>query len=386
MARPSPDTIRAAQTAQSRMADRNTPFIYNEWYVAAFGDELGRTLLKRTILGRDIVLYRTEDGRAVALEDRCLHRSYPLSAGQLQGDTIVCGYHGFRFDAAGTLIEVPSQPRCPRGLGVHSYPLIERGPLVWIWMGDEPADPARLPPADWVASDEWVCSKGYIHLRGNYVSLHENLLDLTHLTYLHAKTFGTPDYASARFQAEINESTFALLRDVVPTTLPPVWAKPTGMEGYPNAARIVRSEFLAPSLHCVTVRFYDNALPPENRPEFRIRTAHIPTPETHGSTHYFIVHGRDFALDQDWVTQFMHDQLFAAFYEDVDGLERLEKVLEQADENFFEISVASDQASVEMRKYIKARAEAEAAAREARLRAQATVASQEKRVAEAQAS
>ncbi len=363
MSQASPEVVQAARTAGSRMADRDTPFILNEWYVAAFADEVGRSLLRRTLLDHDVILYRTEAGQAVALDNRCIHRSFPLSEGFLDGDTVVCGYHGFRYDAEGTLVQVPSQDRCPKGVGVRQYPIVERGPLLWIWLGDDEADPARLPPHDWLTSPDWVCSKGYFNHQGNYVSLHENLLDLTHLSFLHAKSFGTPDYAAAKFRAEINDGHFALLRDVVPTTLPPVWAKPTGMEGYPQAARIVRSEFMAPSLHTVSVRFYDNALPEAGRPEFRIRTAHIPTPETHGTTHYFIVHGRDFAQEQEWITQFMHDELFKAFQEDVDGMQHLERMLEKADDAFFEISVASDRASVEMRKYLKARAEAEAAQR-----------------------
>lgn len=360
MTQANPAVVQAAQAAGARMADRNTPFIFNEWYVAAFADEVSRTLLRRTLLGKDVVMYRSEDGTPVALDNRCIHRSFPLSEGFLDGDTVVCGYHGFRYDTGGHLIQVPSQDRCPQGVGVRQFPILERGPLLWIWLGDEEADASKLPPHDWLSNGEWTCSKGYFHLQGNYVSLHENLLDLTHLTFLHAKSFGTPDYAAASFQAEIGNGRFALLRDVVPTTLPPVWAKPTDMENYPNAARIVRSEFLAPSLHTVSVRFYDNALPQGERPEFRIRTAHIPTPETNGTTHYFIVHGRDFKHDEDWITGFMHDQLFKAFNEDVVGLQQLEEMLERADENFYEISVASDRASVEMRKYIKARAQAEA--------------------------
>ncbi len=365
MTRPALPVVQAARDAASRMADRATPFIFNAWYVAAFADEVGRHLFTRRLLDRQVLMYRTKDGRAVAFEDRCAHRSYPLSAGTLDGDTVVCGYHGFRYDAQGDLIEVPAQPRCPRGVGVRNYPVHESGPLLWIWMGDAPADLDALPDHAWLRDPAWTCSQGYIHLRGNYVSLHENLLDLTHLSYLHAKSFGTPDYAAAAFRAEIEPGRFTLLRDVVPTTLPPVWAKPTGLENYPNAARIVRSAFLSPALHTVAVRFYDNALAEGERAEFQIRTAHMPTPETHGSTHYFIVNGRDFAPEQDWITAHMHDHLFRAFQEDVDGLELLEHVLERDDPQAFEISLASDRASVEMRKYLKARAEAERAAQPA---------------------
>ncbi|MBN0727176.1 Rieske 2Fe-2S domain-containing protein, partial [Pseudomonas aeruginosa] len=104
---------------------------------------------------------RTLAGQAVALEDRCAHRSFPLSRSRLEGDGIVCGYHGFRYDSQGELIETPSQKACPRGVGIRHYPLLERGPLVWIWLGDPRlADPKRLPQRPWLEDPGWACSKG----------------------------------------------------------------------------------------------------------------------------------------------------------------------------------------------------------------------------------
>jgi phenylpropionate dioxygenase-like ring-hydroxylating dioxygenase large terminal subunit len=359
MTRPAPMALRGVRKVAASMADRDTPFVANEWYVAAFADEIGRTLTQRTLLDKRVVLFRTSDGRAVALDDRCAHRSFPLSAGRLDGDTLVCGYHGFRYDAQGDCIEVPSQATCPKGIGVHAYPLAERGPLLWIWPGDAAlADESKIPGQRWMTSPDWVCSKGYFHLQGNYVSLHENLLDLTHLSFVHAQSFGTPDYARAPFETRFEEGRYAIERKVIPTTLPPVWAEPTGLKG-PTAARIATSEFLSPGLHNVSVTFYDSALPEAGRREFRIRTAHIPTPEASGSTHYFIVHGRDFAQGDDGVTRFMHEQLFKAFEEDVAALQRLEEVLSNADAASYEMSVASDVPAVTMRKYLKRRAEAE---------------------------
>ena len=363
MGNPAPAVVRGARSTAQRMANRTTPFIYNEWYVVAFGTELGATPLARMILGRSLVLYRTAGGTPVALDDRCIHRSFPLSSGFLRDELLICGYHGLHYDAAGTVVSVPSQQRCPKGLSVRAYPLHETGPLVWAWMGDpELADPARIPAPDLVTSRDWVGKTGYFPLRCNYVSLHENLLDLTHLSFLHAKSFGTPDYVSAPYDVTVDEGHYALLRRVVPTTLPPVWAKPTKMEGYPNAARITHSQFLSPALHLVTATLYDNALPPENRPEFTIATCHIPTPETSGSCHYFILNVRSFAQDEAWITDFIHDQLFTAFEEDVEGLELLQHKLESEDErdDFFEVSLAADRASVEMRQYLKRRAASEA--------------------------
>lgn len=363
MTRPSPALRERAQAASARMADRHTPFVFNEWYVAAFAEEIGRSLLKRTLLGKRVVLYRLEDGTPIAIDDRCAHRSFPLSAGRLEGDTIVCGYHGFRYDAQGDCIEVPSAAKCPKNIGVKTYRLVERGDLIWIWMGEaEEADEATLRDHAWVAAADWERSKGYYHLAGNYVSLHENLLDLTHLSFLHADTIGTPDYARAPFDTRLEDGYFALLREVVPTTLPPVWGRTTGLDGIDTAARIVTSEFKSPAFHQVNVTFYDSALPQADRPSFRIKTAHLPTPETHASTHYFIVHGRDFALGDAATTEFMHENLFAAFNEDVVGMALLEEVLEAADEDVYEFSVASDAPAVAMRRYLKDRAASERAA------------------------
>lgn len=343
-----------------RMADRDTPFILNEWYVAALGSQLRRELLKRTLLDQRIVMYRTSAGAPVALEDRCAHRSFPLSAGALDGDTIVCGYHGLRYNAVGDCIEVPSQPTCPRGIGVRNFPLVEQGPFVWIWMGDaQHADPARIPSLPWLQSDQWRASQDYLYLPGNYVSLHENLLDLTHLSFVHAKTFGTPEYAKAPYEVKMEEGYYRLTRKVEPTQLPPVWAEPTGIR-HKHAARVTTSEFLSPAVHVVTGTFYDGSVDAGQRKEFHIKTSHVPTPETHSSTHYFVVHSRDFALDDNAVTEFMREQLLAAFREDIAALTQLEDVLAHAGDRLFEISIAADAPSVAMRRYLKSRALLEA--------------------------
>lgn len=359
MTLPSSTLLRTTATAARGMADRNTPLILNEWYAAAFSAEVGRRLLRRKILGRNVVLFRSRAGMAVALDDRCAHRSLPLSLGTLDGDTIVCGYHGFRYDTVGDCIEIPSQSRCPKGIGVRNFPLAERGPLLWIWMGDpQLADEARIPGLPWLSSPDWALSQGYFALAASYVSLHENLMDLTHLSYLHAKSFGTADYAFAPYETQSEDGHYILLRKVVPTRLPPVWAQPTGITG-DTAARIARSEFVRPSLHQVTVNFYDTALPESERKQYQIRTAHVPTPESLTSTHYFIVHGRNFALDQPEITRFMHEQLFTAFQEDVDGLSAIERTLADASGDTYEISVASDAVAVEMRRYLKRRSDEE---------------------------
>src|SRR5215475_7110115 len=124
-------------------------WIANAWYVAAWSHELeaGR-LLARTIIDQPLVLYRTNDGEIVALEDRCCHRFAPLSLGRLEGDELRCMYHGLKFAPDGRCVEIPGQKLIPQSAFVRHYPLVVRGSWVWLWMGDAAlADPAAIPPS-----------------------------------------------------------------------------------------------------------------------------------------------------------------------------------------------------------------------------------------------
>ena len=154
-------------------------FVRNQWYVAAWGHELGRSLLARRILGDPLVLYRTERGEPVALADRCSHRLMPLSMGKLIGDRIQCGYHGMEFDCAGRAVRVPNQDRVPANAFVRRYPVIERMGMIFIWTGDPEkavgVEPHIVP--QWGAKG-WTLSTGPLtHIKANYQLLTENLAD-----------------------------------------------------------------------------------------------------------------------------------------------------------------------------------------------------------------
>lgn len=171
--------------------DVTAPLIFDAWYVIALRSEVDRTLRQITALGQPLVHYRTEDGRPVVLDDRCLHRRAPLSRGKLVGDTVQCGYHGFTYAPTGQCLWAPGLPTSgERGtalpFGVRAYPCAERGPWLWVWMGrPERADPADIPLPDIDARPgAHVC--GYKLNPANYMMLIENLLDLSHLHFLHA--------------------------------------------------------------------------------------------------------------------------------------------------------------------------------------------------------
>ena len=166
-------------------------FLRNYWYVAATDSEIGRKPLARTILNEPVVFFRTEDGTPVAFEDRCVHRHLPLSMGRLVGDRLQCHYHGLQYDTAGRCVRIPGQDQIPSTAKVKSYPVVERHRWVWIWMGDPAlADPAKITDFHWLDDPDWGAKSSYLHVKSNWQLVVDNLLDLTHLAFVHETTIG----------------------------------------------------------------------------------------------------------------------------------------------------------------------------------------------------
>jgi len=176
----------------------NTSFLRNAWYVASLSRQVNRQPRALRLLDEAIVVYRREDGQAVALEDACPHRKLPLSMGRVVGDAIECGYHGLTFNDCGQCIAAPTQARIPAGAKVRSYPVQDRYGLLWIWMGD--ADQAQrhaLIEIDNHDHPDWHLTTGDSLLCNcHYLWLVDNLLDPSHVAWVHRGTFaasGTED-------------------------------------------------------------------------------------------------------------------------------------------------------------------------------------------------
>lgn len=175
-------------------------FLKNFWYVACYPDQVKPAeMFSRTICDEAIVMYRDSQGRPIALQDRCPHRFIPLHLGAVKGDVIECSYHGLQFDCTGACIKNPhGDGKIPSKARVRSYPLVEKHSLMWIWMGDEPADEARIPDYSVLTQPEvYRTSRGYMTIEANYELMGENLLDLSHVPYLHDGLLGSPEMANA---------------------------------------------------------------------------------------------------------------------------------------------------------------------------------------------
>jgi phenylpropionate dioxygenase-like ring-hydroxylating dioxygenase large terminal subunit len=165
------------------LPDAMAPMVRNAWYVVAESKKVGRELRGIRVLGEPLVLYRTQSGEPIVLDDRCAHRRFPLSRSKLVGDSIQCGYHGFTYDHTGRCIWAANvKPQ----FGVRRYPCAEVGPWLWAWMGDpQKADRAAVPYPKLDPKEPWRAIEGYKLNPGNYMLLIENLFDVSHLHFLH---------------------------------------------------------------------------------------------------------------------------------------------------------------------------------------------------------
>lgn len=176
-------------------------FLRNAWYVAAWADEVGRVPFPRTLLNEPIVFYRKEDGSPVALQDRCPHRFVPVSSGCLKGDDIQCGYHGLTFDESGTCTDRRANDLTRKRFGLRRYPVVERYSVLWTWMGDaDRADPDLIPIFPFFDSPTHVIAgRGTTHIKANYTLELDNLLDLSHLDFVHPTTLSNGEIVGGEY-------------------------------------------------------------------------------------------------------------------------------------------------------------------------------------------
>jgi len=270
-------------------------FVRNAWYAAGFSDEFGRHLLARTFLGEAVVIYRTVEGTPVAFEDRCAHRRLPLSMGRLIDDSLECGYHGLVYDCTGACVKIPGQSRAsiPAGARVRTYPLVDRHFYLWIWMGDPAlADSGLIPDYSRLETPGMDRHRIELHLECNFQLVVDNLLDLSHLAYVHSTTTGSPALAEdAVVKTVRNGDTVQIkrwVRDVLPS---PTFVQFGGFEGRVNLWQV--SQYAPPTYVTVSYGSSDAGVPMREDDDvwshgaWGFNVLHGLTPETERTTHQF---------------------------------------------------------------------------------------------------
>jgi vanillate O-demethylase monooxygenase subunit len=268
------------------------------WYVAATSEELGDDPLSRRLLDRDVVLWRSDVGQAKAFDDRCAHRGFPLSDGRVEGDRLVCGYHGCTYGPDGRCVEIPTQHAVPAGMRVRTYPILEESPFIWIWMGAPAAASGRRPPpTPWLTDTRWSTFTNAWLVKANYLMLHEHYLDFSYAPVVHRDDVPPGlDRLPMFHDVEVTETTVSYTRLLPEVPLAKWEADATGLDPARGYSRRESGTFASPAMHIQ--RWEIDA---ELQSYSHVRT-HAITPETTTSTHVFMQASRNYALDRDATT------------------------------------------------------------------------------------
>lgn len=263
-------------------------YFMSSWYVAAWDNEISASKpLARTLLDERVVLFRDAEGKPVALADRCPHRFAPLSMGTLCEGAIQCAYHGLRFDGNGKCSHNPhGDGTIPKAAVVRAYPVAEQDSLIWIWMGNPAeADPAAIPSFSFQNPDEWYVGKRYLHARANYLLETDNIMDLSHIQYLHPTTLGSGSVNEGHSTVEQVGNTVWSKRFVSGETLPNFLYDAIGMARETPVDRWLDVRWDPPGVMWLQA---DIGIAGKSREE-SVKTpgAHLFTPETESTTHYW---------------------------------------------------------------------------------------------------
>ena len=317
----------APMTAETAETAART-WVRNAWYVACMPDEIADGPLGRRICGRAMVFFRGADGAVAALDDFCPHRGAPLSLGFVEGGRLVCGYHGLAVDCGGRVAAMPGQ-RVEGFAPVQRFPAVERHGFVWVWPGDaEAADEALLPTPMWADRSRWAYGGGLYHVAADYRLMVDNLMDLSHETYVHATSIGQKELNDAPVQTRTAGHEVVTSRHIDGITPPPFHAMALRGAGLPDDGPVDRWQvcrFSLPSQVMIEVGVALAGQGGYDAPE-AVKTQMVVvdfmTPETETSHWYFWGMARRFKIEDEALTESIKAGQAVIFAEDMQMLQR----------------------------------------------------------------
>jgi len=350
--------------------ERKVSYLTNAWYAAALSTEVaGTAFFHRTLLDQSILLYRTQDGTAVALRDRCPHRFAPLHLGKRIGDEVSCLYHALRFDGTGTCTHNPhGSGDIPKAARVRAYPLVERYGFLWIWMGE--AAPALEGLPDFGELDRGHphgVAHTYMHLKANYELIIDNVMDLTHVDHVHGEIIST--------RGQLSPLTPKLKFGGASVSSRSEWKQTPPMMIFANFQPAPSTEarmffditWTPPATIQLSVGATQDDAPLDLTGCVGQYDLHTCTPETADSTHYFFATRRNHAVeDGDYNLAKIRAMHTAFETEDGPLLEAIHAEMKTTD--FFSLNpvlMSNDAAPVKVRRLLKRLIEEESAGSDA---------------------
>jgi phenylpropionate dioxygenase-like ring-hydroxylating dioxygenase large terminal subunit len=335
-------------------------FLRSQWYTAATSAELSRQPLARTVCNEPLVIFRTEGGRVAVLTDRCPHRKAPLSSGEVVGSDIQCGYHGLRFAADGACTHVPGNAPIGRNFRARSFPAREIHGLVFVWLGEAAlADPELIPDFSENVKPGWTGVHGTLYVKGHYQLLIDNILDLTHVVFVHKTTLAGGGVAETPLEVDVQGDVVRAQRLMRNVDTAPIYKAARNLHG-----KIDRWQFLEfrPPIYArimLGAREAGSELP-FGTPTHVVLNSF--TPETERSTHYFWSTVRSWGLDDVDVSKIYKNMTDQAFAEDARIVEQQQQLIDSDRSGAQLVSLAFDRAGLAARRIIKRKLDEEAMA------------------------
>ncbi len=302
-------------------------FPLNTWYVACTPDEIAQKPLGRKICGQQIAIFRGKDNVVAAVEDFCPHRGAPLSLGFVENGNLVCGYHGLAVGCDGHAKHMPGQ-RIGAFPAIRSYPVVERYGFIWIWPGDAAkADAELIHHLPWAQNPEWAYGGGLFHIQCDYRLMIDNLMDLTHETYVHSTSIGQKEIDEAPVETSVVDGQVLTSRHMPGVYAPPFWRMALREAGLPEDAKVDRWQvcrFTAPSHVLIDVGVALEGLGGIEAPADKRANSIVVdfiTPETETSHWYFWGMARNFAPENQGLTDRLREGQGNIFTEDMQMLE-----------------------------------------------------------------
>ena len=306
--------------------------LLNAWYIGCASLRLKEKPLAAVILDKNLVLFRDQQGKANALQDRCCHRGMKLSQGKIENGNLQCSFHGWQFDGAGKCAHVPSLTSGKEVSGqfkVDSYTCVEKDGYVWIWMGD--AAPGVQPSIPEFEKGKWT--QGVMELQCEAIRAIDINLDYCHVFFLHpthpytqiAKQRGFRD---TQIELRMTENGFVTCSEVTKSETEPMPAKAGKI--YFELPDQVKLENDVPGFGMVYIFIFA-----------------VPIGEKTCRLEYMMSQFRPSENKVEWM-----DQVPAIFLEDKLVLEEIQKTYDREGDSF-EKTVAGDAPGMMLRQVLK---------------------------------
>jgi phenylpropionate dioxygenase-like ring-hydroxylating dioxygenase large terminal subunit len=356
--------------AESKRSLASNSYLRNAWYCIAWSDELpDGGVLGQTVLKEPVVVYREGNGTVSAVADRCAHRFAPLSMGKvLGGNRIQCPYHGLEFDRAGKCVNNPhGNKNIPPRARIKSYPVIEKHKAIWVWMGDKTPDESKVP--DFSVMDNvpelHTTKRDKIMINANVELIIDNLLDLSHTSFLHEGILGNADTVESEIIVKQDGDDITVERHARDAE-PPGMNKLMWPQSPTRVDKITSIRWMAPSTLRLMTGICEIGASPETGTGYH--AVHILTPESDRTTHYFFTAVRynvkttDEKLNRDIQSKIAEMRRFAFQEQDAPVIEAQQRIIDNSQTEVDPLTLAIDVGPVRYKQVLKKLIAAEQAA------------------------